>query len=249
MTESGAYVAATRRSVADEEDKPRYRKYQHRLINAYCGTSVLEVGAGTGDFSALFTQQHRVVVTDVDPGAVQALTDRFRSRPEFEARQLDVQHLPVADEPVETVVAINVLEHFDRDADVLASMASLAVPGGTVVLWVPGYPSLYGEFDRRVGHYRRYTPKTLRATIRDAGLASVAVKPVNLLGGLAWWAAVRRGGATGPRNRSVRIYDRMMIPISQLLDRRLRVPFGQSVLGVARVPYRHRDCASGHLSS
>ena len=45
-------------------------------------------------------------------------------------------------------------------------MAALTQPGGRVVIWVPGYQQLYGEFDRAVGHVRRYTPATLRDGVR-----------------------------------------------------------------------------------
>ena len=34
----------------------------------------------------------------------------------------------------------------------------------------------------------------------------------------------------------VRVYDRVVVPVSRALERRLTPPFGQSVLGVATVP-------------
>ena len=59
---------------------------------------------------------------------------------------------------------------------------------------------------------------------------------VNLLGGVAWWATVRRGGVGTPNPRLVRAYDRWLVPTTRLVERRVRPPFGQSVLGVAAVP-------------
>jgi SAM-dependent methyltransferase len=233
----GAFQAATGRTVGDGEDKPRYRAYQYELIAPYCGSSVLEVGAGDGNFSALLAGRERVVATDVDPDAVAAMSTRFHGTPGVQARHLDLEGDPTLGPPVETVVAINVLEHFERDASTLRAMSELLTPGGRVVLWVPGYQQLYGDFDRSVGHYRRYTPASLRAAIRQAGLTPAMVKPVNLLGGLAWWAMVRRGGTGGPRPRLVQVYEHTVVPVSRLLDRHLRVPFGQSVLGVAEVPH------------
>ena len=115
-------------------------------------------------------------------------------------------------------------------------MASLVQPGGRVVIWVPGYMQLYGEFDRAVGHVRRYTPTTLRAAFERAGLRPVEIRPVNLLGGLAWWLMVRRGGVGGQRPRLVRTYDRFVVPATRFLERRVTPPFGQSVLGIATVP-------------
>ena len=103
-------------------------------------------------------------------------------------------------------------------------------------MWVPGYMQLYGDFDRRVGHVRRYTPRTLREAIVSAGLAAAEVRPVNLLGGIAWWLAVRRGGVGSPRPQLLRVYDRVVVPITRALEQRVTPPFGQSIFAVARVP-------------
>lgn len=232
----GAFHRATGRVAEGGEDKPRYRRYQYDLIAPHCGRSVLEVGAGLGEFAALFTGRDRVVATDVDPGAVAVMAERFADRPELEARQLDLDGEVSIDDPVESVVAINVLEHFEDDAATLKALAGLVKPGGTIVLWVPGYQSLYGDFDRSVGHFRRYSPQMAREAVSRAGLIPTLSRPVNLLGGIAWWAAVRRGGTASPNSKLVELYDRVVVPISKVLDRTLPIPFGQSVLCVARVP-------------
>jgi SAM-dependent methyltransferase len=235
----GAFHRATGRGLEDTSgaNQRRYRAYQLELVAPHCGSSVLEVGAGLGEFAAQFRGLERHVVTDVDPGAVAALADRFADRPEVEARQLDLAHGPVeAGAAVTAVVAINVLEHIDDDRAALSFLADLVEPGGRLVIWVPGYQQLYGEFDRAVGHVRRYTPDTLRATFVGAGLRPIDVRPVNLLGGVAWWATVRRGGMRAPDPRLVRLYDRFVVPSTRFIERRVRPPFGQSVLGVAAVP-------------
>jgi SAM-dependent methyltransferase len=237
--EQGAFARATGRTAEREDggpDKPRYRRYQHDLIAPHCGRSVLEVGAGLGEFSAQFTGLERLVVTDVDPDAVEVLGSRFTGRPEAEAALFDLGSGSRLDRPVQTAIAINVLEHFDDDAAVLRLLAGSVVPGGTIVLWVPAYMSLYGDFDRKVGHFRRYTPKTLRDAAGRAGLDVRLARPVNLLGGLAWWAAVRLGKAGSPKAGAVGLYDRILVPVTRVLDRVLPIPFGQSVLGVLRVP-------------
>ena len=81
--EVGAFARATGRTVGGEEagaDKPRYRRYQYDLIAPHCGCSVLEVGAGLGEFAAQFTGRERLVVSDVDPDAVALLNPASASR-------------------------------------------------------------------------------------------------------------------------------------------------------------------------
>jgi SAM-dependent methyltransferase len=237
---SDAFTQATGRGLEDDAgaDQRRYKAYQLELMSPWFGDSLLEVGAGLGEFAAQVHGLGRHVVTDVDAGAVAAMAARFADRPEVEARVLDLSgdlEEQVGDQ-VATVLAINVLEHIDDDAEALRRMAAMARPGGHVVIWVPGYPQLYGEFDRAVGHVRRYTPATLRAAYARAGLTPLVARPVNLLGGIAWWLTVRRGGVGRQKPGLVRIYDRFVVPTTRFVERRVTPPFGQSVLGVARVP-------------
>jgi SAM-dependent methyltransferase len=214
----------------------RYRRYLYELIEPHLGNSVLELGAGLGDFAAQLHGRKRVVVTDTDQFCLRALQTRFASRPEVEVQPLDLSWDPMFDPPVASVLAMNVLEHLEDDTKALMVMAAAVAPGGNVVVFVPGYPSLYGAFDRAVGHRRRYTPAMLRDVVEAAGLETTLLKPVNFLGGLAWWASVRVGGQTRPTPGLVKLYDRLVVPIMRASELRFQPPFGQSLLCVARVP-------------
>ena len=213
----------------------RYRSYQFELIEPHLGDSVLEVGAGLGDFAAQLTGRKRLVVADSDPFCQWSLRTRLGSRPEVEVRALDLPCEIGVDPPVDSVVAINLLEHIEEDVRALEAMASTVDPGGNVVLLVPGYPSLYGEFDRAVGHVRRYTPATLRRAVEAAGLQVTTLKPVNLLGGgvVGGGADGRPGPANASGRQAVRPAGRAAGPC---LGAAVRPPFGQSLLCVARVP-------------
>lgn len=216
-------------------DAPRYRSYQFDLVAPHCGETILEVGAGLGEFAAQFRGRRRVVVTDTDPTCLTALTERFAAWPEFEVLPLDLRTAPAVDSRVDTVLAMNVLEHIPDDRAALRAMAGFVRSGGSVVLWVPAYPSLYGEFDRTVGHVRRYRPEELHRVVSDAGLRVELLHPVNLLGGLSWWLAVRTGRTSRVNTRLVRLYDRVVVPAERAIEKVLSPPFGQSILCVGRV--------------
>lgn len=232
----GAFAQSTCRALDGDDDRRNYHDYQHRLIAPFAGRSVLEIGAGTGALSARFGDRDRRVVTDVDPEAVDHLRRRFAGRPDVTVRSLNLAAGETLDVPVDTAIAVNVLEHIHDDAGALRALARSVRPGGTLVLFVPGYDQLYGDFDRKVGHVRRYTPASLRSAVDRAGLAVHRCRPVNLLGGLAWWAAVRKGGTGSPRPKMVRLYDRAVVPATRLLESVVTPPFGQSVFCVARLP-------------
>jgi SAM-dependent methyltransferase len=231
--QQGAFNAATGRSLESDNGKPRYLRYQRELMRPHCGRSVLEVGAGLGEFADGFTGLDRYVVTDVDPGAVQQMKSRFAGRREIEVQQFDIDGQSALAEPVDTLVAINVLEHIEDDVEALRCLSKSVTDEGNIVLFVPGYQQLYGEFDRKVGHFRRYTPATVSSAAQRAGLVVDVARPVNLLGALAWWVAVRKGGAGAPNPKLVSVYDRFVVPVTKGIEKYVTPPFGQSILCVA----------------
>jgi len=215
----------------------KYREYEFDTIAPYIGRSLLEIGSGLGHLSERILERvDRLVVSDFDAYCVGQLNERFANNDKVDVLEFGLPtDIPVA-EPVDTVVMINVLEHIAEDVEALKSVAAACTPGGRIVIWVPGYMQLYGEFDKKVGHVTRYTPATLRSAVLGAGLEIEKLRPMNFLGGVAWWLAVRKGGAQYPNPRLVKIYDRTVVPVTRFVERFITPPFGQTVFCVARVP-------------
>ncbi|MFC5187632.1 class I SAM-dependent methyltransferase [Actinomadura harenae] len=219
------------------DEARNYRQYEYDMVAPHVGRKLLEIGSGLGHFSEQFAGRlDYLVVSDNDPYCVGELRKRYDGNDDVEVIDLELPAEIDIRQKVDTVVMMNVLEHIKDDVQALRDLAAVTEPGGRIVIWVPGYPQLYGDFDRKVGHVQRYTPATLEKSVRDAGLVPDVLKPINFLGGIAWWAAVRRGGAGYPDPRLVKIYDRTVIPTTRAIERIVRPPFGQTVFCVARVP-------------
>ncbi|TDC70090.1 methyltransferase domain-containing protein [Actinomadura sp. GC306] len=219
------------------DEARNYRKYEYETVAPHVGRSMLEVGSGLGHFSEQFAGRlDYLVVSDNDPYCVGELRKRYDGSDDVEVIDLALPADIVIRRKVDTVVMMNVLEHIKDDVQALRDLAAVTEPGGRIVIWVPGYMQLYGDFDRKVGHVTRYTPKTLEASVREAGLVPEVLKPINFLGGIAWWFAVRRGGAGYPDPKLVKIYDRTVVPLTRTIERVVKPPFGQTVFCVARVP-------------
>src|SRR6266536_1859678 len=213
----------------------QYRRYIYDLLAPYLGAKVLEVEAGLGDFSRLLLDRDRLVLSELDPICLRALEERFGARPEVEIVEAHPTRLKV-EPPVDTVVALNVIDRLEDDVAALRSMGTGVAPGGAVLVMVPGYPQLAGAFDQALGHVRRYTPQTLSDAVTAAGLVPEVTRPVNLLGGIAWWAAVRMARQGRPTPMLVGLYDKLVVPAERAIERRVQPSFGQSVLCVGRVP-------------
>jgi len=213
----------------------RYRRYLYELFAPYFGSRVLEVEAGLGDFSSQLADRERLVLTEMDPVCLRALEERYGRRPGVEIVEAHPASLKI-EPPVDTVVALNVVSRMKDDVAVLRSLARTVEPRGTVLLLVPGFPQLAGAFDQALGQTRRYTPESLSQAVTAAGLVPEVIRPVNLLGGIAWWAAIRMARQARPTPTLVMLYDRLMVPAERAIERRIQPPFGQSILCVARVP-------------
>ena len=80
------------------------------------------------------------------------------------------QSWPIADQSASLVVLLDVLEHLSDPVLALQHAHKTLVQNGAILLTVPALPILFGEWDRRLGHFRRYTPSMLREQVKSAGL-------------------------------------------------------------------------------
>jgi hypothetical protein len=112
-------------------------------------------------------------------------------------------------------------------------MRERLVPGGRVVLIIPAHQALYGEIDRAIHHYRRYSRDEIADKLRAAGLDVEHASFFNVLGVPGWWlnaVLLRRQTVPGLQ---ARIAD-WLVPWLRV-ERHLHLPFGMSLLAVGRV--------------
>ena len=79
------------------------------------------------------------------------------------------ERLPFADASAAALTSMDVIEHLDDDIAGLVEYRRVLRPGGTLLLTVPAYQSLWSEHDVRAAHRRRYTRPSLVAAARRAG--------------------------------------------------------------------------------
>jgi hypothetical protein len=111
-------------------------------------------------------------------------------------------------------------------------MADLLESRGRVVVLVPALPELYGSLDEELGHERRYTPATLSAVVREAGLRVEQLFWSNRASVVGWWMNSRLRRAPRIPVGQLRVFD-AMVPILRFGDR-VPLPFGQSLVAVGR---------------
>lgn len=96
--------------------------------------------------------------------------------------------------------------------------------------------------DAKVGHVRRYTRDTLLASVRSAGFDIERVEYVDSVGFFAALLFKMTSNKDGNVNRTaLKLYDRLVFPISMAVDMIARRWFGKNLLLLARKRSRGPD--------
>jgi hypothetical protein len=214
-----------------------WKSYFASRIKPHLGDEVLEVGAGLGATTKILcTQPHqRWLCLEPDGQLVAALQSA-----------LAAQELPACCQPrvgtladlegencFDSILYIDVLEHIEHDRAELEHAAEHLKTGGKVIVLSPAHPWLFTPFDQAIGHFRRYNKKMLAAA------APASVEPVRLsyldsVGMLASMGNRYVLGSGMPTSRQLWVWDKLMVPISRLIDPLLFYSVGKSILGVWR---------------
>jgi 2-polyprenyl-3-methyl-5-hydroxy-6-metoxy-1,4-benzoquinol methylase len=220
------------RTLDHLDDANNYASWILDLASPYLGREVLEVGAGHGTMTELLVQRaDRVVATDLSSRCTDLLRTRFLNE-----SSVDVVLGPIRDAadrgPFDSAVLINVLEHIEEDDKALAELYDLLKPGGHLILWVPAFALLFSDFDRSIGHHRRYRRNDLAAQLARSGYKIVDLRYVNAVGAIAWFFMVRLAKRI-PNRRAAMIFDSHVVPAVRRIEKKFHPPFGQSVFVVA----------------
>jgi len=209
-------------------------------------TPVLDAGSGTGGLlRKLAAAYPDRLLFGIDADEAAAQIARIKSPARLVVG--NVNELPFEDECFGVICSVDVLCHelANPSASLNEAMRCL-VPGGVIMLNLPAYQWLYSAHDRGAHTTRRFTLKSARSMLEEAGFAQVDATYWNTF--LFPLMVLQRKFASKETTDFPAFLNVLFTMVTQaehwLLRLGLRYPFGGSVLIVGRKPVRQRGSSS-----
>jgi SAM-dependent methyltransferase len=170
------------RLPAELEPPSWERRRSFLLAEVRPGDRALDIGCGTGDFTAALAQAGaRAVGVEV----AQAAVERARARhPGLDFRLVPIEGpLPLEDSSFDLVWASEVIEHVDDTARWLSEVRRVLAPGGRLLVTTPSHGRLrvalggVERFSEPLGdHLHLYTRGSLRSLLEEFGFGDIRVR-------------------------------------------------------------------------
>lgn len=129
----------------------------------------LDIGCGTGGLAhrvKTLLGFRKLILSDPDPHVGVLASDPSVTVLKANAGEIDAKKYQA-----HLISCCDVIEHIENPVPFLQDVAKLLHPNGALILTAPAFPSLYSEWDRKLGHYRRYRMKTLVEQVQEAGFS------------------------------------------------------------------------------
>ena len=212
-----------------------WKRYVKAEIGKYLIGDVLEIGAGIGSTTLALhdgTARRWVCLEPDDDQAKRLRTTLTRSWGVYAPAVIAGSLRALADrQSFDCVLYLDVLEHIQDDRRQIEEAARLVRPGGHIVVLSPAHQWLFSEFDKSIGHIRRYDKRNLRS-LMPSGWAEKKLAYLDSVGVLLSLANAIALRQALPSRLQLSLWDRLCVPLSRVVDWALLGKFGKSVLAV-----------------
>jgi SAM-dependent methyltransferase len=220
----------------------KFNRWMYETIKPFCRGRILEIGGGIGNISECFlADDQELVVTELQDEYCQIIHTRLAAYSNLK----DVIAMDIVDPEFDTkfgslfgtfdtVFALNVVEHIEDHQKALANCKKLLKINGQVIILVPAFQSIFNHFDTALGHFRRYTDKTLQPVFELNDFQIVHRQYFNLIGIAGWWVSgsvLRKKVIPGGQ---MKLYN-FFVPVFRIIDKITNKWLGLSVIMVGKV--------------
>lgn len=140
-----------------------------RELKQFGLSQLVEVGAGTGSVYG-FLAQNGIEIIAIEPIKAGAMSIQKKGVQTICGRLENVNFPP---ESIKAYGVFDVLEHIENPSQLLDEMYRTLESGGYLFVTVPCGQWLWGELDKSLGHFRRYSKRTVDEVVSRSGFIPV----------------------------------------------------------------------------
>ena len=131
-----------------------WRKYLHLVTNKFIGKKILEVGAGVGSFTKIYIKENvDITLSEIDNVNYEILKKKFDLQKNVKVENKFIDQF---NETFDTILYLSVLEHIENDKKEILNALEKLEDKGHLIICVPAHNYMYSNFDKEIGHFRRY---------------------------------------------------------------------------------------------
>lgn len=196
--------------------------------------NVLEVGAGIGGLSSILIPQLKFKTwTLLEPDDLNFRKLEIKFSDSLQKNKLRFLHKKIEEflkfqKNYDIILLADVLEHLYDDKKILLKLFNMLSCKGKIIIFVPAHQFIYSNFDKQIGHYRRYNFKMLKQILPRKG----NIKYFKYIDSLGFFASLSNKFFLKSHNPSlsqILFWDRVIIPLSRIIDKLIRYKFGKNI--------------------
>ena len=208
-----------------------FRKYQFNLIKNFLGKEILEIGPGSGEFAKKFLMHKakKLTLSEINLPLRKKLKIKFKNIKNVRILSKKINNIKTK---FNTICYFDVLEHIkDHELEILTAIKKLK-KNGNLIIFVPANNILYSNYDKSIGHYRRYEKQFFIDFTQKNNFMCKKIQYIDSIGFLF----LLLNKIINPKKKSnlsfATILWNYLVPLSRVIDRLIFNNFGKSLFCV-----------------
>tara|TARA_Y100000996_G_scaffold414894_1_gene407269 strand:+ start:3860 stop:4543 length:684 start_codon:yes stop_codon:yes gene_type:complete len=204
-----------------------FRIYQFEIILKYIKGNVAEIGPGTGQNIKYYSKSiNKLHLYEPSKNLYLALKKKIKNS---KIKTLN-KKFKTNKNKFDTIMYLDVLEHIKNDKKEIDMALKSLKKNGNLIINVPAFQFLYSDFDKNVGHYRRYNKKNLMLLFKNKKYKKISFKYYDSFGFiLSFLSKIFKSNFKNNFKQKIILWN-FLIPYSKVLDKIIFNRFGKSLI-------------------
>tara|TARA_B100000886_G_scaffold150531_1_gene102332 strand:+ start:1071 stop:1751 length:681 start_codon:yes stop_codon:yes gene_type:complete len=209
-----------------------FRNYQYNLVKDFIGKKILEVGPGTGNFAEnfLLKKSENIYLAEINKDLALDLENKFKDNKNVSILPKKINEINIF---FDTICYFDVIEHIKFPEEELSEALNKLEKNGHLIVIVPAYNYLFSDYDKAVGHYKRYEKQFFIDYIKKNNLKCEKLIYFDSIGYMFLLLNKIIKSKKSSVGFATLIWN-LLIPLSKLIDMITLNYFGKSLLCIMR---------------